>query len=464
MSFAHTMEAIHKRLSLLRGSERARSALRNSLYGAAEYVAMPLTLLLATPFLLHRLGPPRYGLWMLATAAITSSTFISAGFGDAALKYAATYRGKNDRAALEDTLRVNLTINLILGTLLAASIWFSSPLVVHLFKIDPALEGDGLAVFRLGSVILLVRSVESVFIGALRACERYGPPVQINVSARIATILSACILVAKGYSIVAIMLATLVISGMAVVVQVVATRLVTGPIRVYPTITRAAFSEVFAFGFFSWLQALAGCIFSYADRLIIGFTLGASSVAYYSICVQAAQPIHGFIAAGLHFLFPHLTARLSGAPPGEIRTIVLSILSVNVVLAIVLCAPLAIFSKLILRVWMGPAFAQQASVVLSIVAVGFGLLALNITGHYALLALGQVRLVAMLNLVGGLAMLAVVTALTPRVGLLGAAVGRLLYGPITLIMYFRLRSMLSPRSIDNAFLVSTATVVETGSR
>ena len=94
---------------------------------------------------------------------------------------------------------------------------------------------------------------------------------------------------AKGYSIVAIMLATLVISGMAVVVQVVATRLVTGPIRVYPTITRAAFSEVFAFGFFSWLQALAGCIFSYADRLIIGFMLGASSVAYYSICVQAAQ-------------------------------------------------------------------------------------------------------------------------------------------------------------------------------
>ena len=112
----------------------------------------------------------------------------------------------------------------------------------------------------------------------------------------------------------------------------------------------------------------------------------------------------------------------------------------------------------------GAAFAEQASVVLSIVAVGFGLLALNITGHYALLALGQVRLVAMLNLVGGLAMLAVVTALTPRVGLLGAAVGRLLYGPITSMMYFRLCSMLSPRSIDNAFLVSTATVVEPGSR
>src|ERR1700760_3418140 len=100
------MKALRIRLASLRDSASARSNLRNSFYGAAEYVAVPLTMLLATPFLLHRLGAARYGLWMLATAAITNSTFISAGFGDGALKYAASYRGKNDRQRLEETLRV----------------------------------------------------------------------------------------------------------------------------------------------------------------------------------------------------------------------------------------------------------------------------------------------------------------------------------------------------------------------
>ena len=110
----------------------------------------------------------------------------------------------------------------------------------------------------------------------------------------------------------------------------------------------------------------------------------------------------------------------------------------------VLCVPLALFSKLILRLWMGAAFAQQTWLVLSIVAAGFWLLALNVTGHYALLALGQVRLVALLNLAGGAAMLVAMVLLVPRFGLAGAAVGRLLYGPITLLMYWRLRAILSP--------------------
>jgi O-antigen/teichoic acid export membrane protein len=90
---------------------------------------------------------------------------------------------------------------------------------------------------------------------------------------------------------------------------------------------------------------------------------------------------------------------------------------------------------------MGGAFAQQAWVVLSIVAMGFGLLAFNITGHYALLALGHVRLVSLLNLAGGSAMLAAMVLLTPRFGLAGVAVGRLIYGPITLLMYWRLRTI-----------------------
>jgi len=116
----------------------------------------------------------------------------------------------------------------------------------------------------------------------------------------------------------------------------------------------------------------------------------------------------------------------------------------NVGLAVVLCVPLVLFSELLLRLWIGAAFAQQSWLVLSVIAAGFGLLALNITGHYALLALGQVRLVSMLNLAGGSVMLVAMIVLAPRFGLVGVAVGRLLYAPVTLLMYWRLRGILAP--------------------
>jgi O-antigen/teichoic acid export membrane protein len=422
----------------------ARNSFRNALYGAAEYIALPITMLVAAPFLLRRMGAPQFGLWMLAAAAVTSTNLISTGFGDAALKYASTYRGKSDRKRLEETLRVNLTINLTLASALASLLWLGSPFAVRtLFKIDPSLQAQALTAFRIGSAILIVRCVESVLVGALRAHERYGPSVQISVLSRASIVIAACLLVARGQGVVAIMLATLCIAAISAGLQFVATRAIIGHISLMPSFSRAAFDEVFGFGCFSWLQAAAGCIFSQADRLFIGVLLGTSAVGYYSLCVQATQPIHGLIAAALHFLFPHLSARLSRAPAFELRSLVSSIFRLNTISAITLSVPLALGGKLILTIWMGRAVASQISTVFSIVAVAFGCLSLNVTAHYALLALGQVRLVATLNLLGGIAMLAVMILLAPRFGLVGAAIGRLLYGPITLLMYWRLRKLLS---------------------
>lgn len=441
---------IQARIHWLRASSRAQASLRNALWGAGEYIALPLTMLAATPFLLHRLGLIQFGLWMLASAAVTSSNLISTGFGDATLKYASTYR-EGEQLRFEHTLRVTLTINLALGSLLALLLWSGAPYAAEsIFKIEPALRADAVAAFRIGSIILIVRCVESVLTGALRAYERYGPAVQISLFSRAAIVISACLLVWQGHGIRAIMAATLVVVSTSVLVQTMVVRLTIARFWLLPSFDSVAFREVFHFGCFSWLQAVAGCIFNQADRLLVGAMLGASSVGYYSVCVQAAQPIHGLLAAGLHFLFPHLSARLSSAQPSQLRHVVHPVFRFNALAAAVMCVPMVVLSKLLLRLWMGANFASQAWLVLSIIALSFGFLSLNVTGHYALLALGQVRLVAVLNMLGGVAMLAVIFLLAPRFGLPGAAAGRLLYGPITLLLYVRLHKLLKPAGVESA--------------
>jgi len=433
----------------LRDSARARASIRNALYGAMEYIVLPLTMLLATPFLMHHLGIVQFGLWVLASAAVTSSNLISTGFGDGALKYASTYRGKADASRFEHTVRVNVTINLGLGGILASVLWFGSPLAVRsIFKIVPTLQSDAVTAFRIGSAILIVRCIESVLTGALRAHERYAPAVQISIVSRAAIVIVACAVVWQGHGIVTIMSATLCVVAFSVLVQAVAVRILIARIWPLPSFDRLAFADVFRFGCFSWLQAFAGCVFNQADRLVVGAVLGTPAVGYYSVCVQAAQPIHGLIAAALHFLFPHLSARLSTASAEELRGVVMSIVRLNALMAAVMCIPMVLFSNVILRLWMGAAFAAHAWIALSIIALSFGLLSLNVSAHYALLALAQVRLVATLNLLGGAAMLISMLLLAPRLGLPGAAAARLLYGPITLLMYPRLRRLLSPSALN----------------
>jgi O-antigen/teichoic acid export membrane protein len=67
---------------------------------------------------------------------------------------------------------------------------------------------------------------------------------------------------------------------------------------------------------------------------------------------------------------------------------------------------------------------------------------MNVTAHYALLAVGKVRVITYLNLIAGLVMLALMAIVIPSYGLQGAALARLIYGPITWLTYFQLYRIL----------------------
>ena len=85
---------------------------------------------------------------------------------------------------------------------------------------------------------------------------------------------------------------------------------------------------------------------------------------------------------------------------------------------------------------------------------------MNVTAYYALLAIGQVRVVTYLNLLAGLIMLLIMAMLIPSYGFLGAALARLVFGPITCLSYFYVfesfwrrkqnRALLQPRIGDVA--------------
>src|SRR5882757_5254345 len=69
----------------------------NAFYGIADYVVLPIGMLLAAPFLLEHLGTAQYGVWVLAAAAVSSGGIIYGSLGDAVIKYVGDCRGRGDR-------------------------------------------------------------------------------------------------------------------------------------------------------------------------------------------------------------------------------------------------------------------------------------------------------------------------------------------------------------------------------
>lgn len=423
-----------------------RAHLSNAAYGVFDYVAHPAGMLLVAPVLLHRLGIAPYGVWVVATAAVSAGGIIASGFGDANIQYIASLRGKGDAVAVHRAVRSMMGINLLLGAALALIFYALSPLLAsHIALADAGLQTVCLWSLRIASLLILVRAIESVCISTQRAFERYGAAVRVSIAARLLTLAAAVLLAHRGFGVIGIMTATAVLMVAGTVVQLVGLKQHLDSGSLLPSFDHAATAALFGFGIFSWLQAVSSVVFSQSDRLVLGATLGAISVTAYALCVQLAQPIYGIAASGLHFLFPYLSSRQAITPPPALKRAVLIAFTINLLLVAAETAMALLYGRTVLRIWVGEEIAQSASVVLAPIIWSFALLGLNVTGYYTMLAFGYVRVVTWLNLTGGAAMLLMMALLLPRMGIHGIALARLFYGLNALLIYFPLLRLLCGR-------------------
>src|ERR1700691_2639602 len=291
----------------------------NALYGVIDYAAYPVGMLLVAPVMLHHLGVARYGVWAVSAAVVSIGSIIASGFGDANSQHAATQRGTNQPQILLRTVRSSMGIPLVLGLAFALLTWLLAPLMASHVATNPALRSDSLAALRIASLIILVRAAETVCVSTQRAFERYGHAVAFSLAGRIASLLAAAALAFVGRSIAAIMAASLALIVLSLWLQMRSLRALLHASTLRPLFDHDAFTALFHFGIFTWLQALASVIIGQADRLIAGVAMGAVAVASYALCVQIAQPLYGIVSSGLHFLFPHLAARRLTSSSQQLR-------------------------------------------------------------------------------------------------------------------------------------------------
>lgn len=430
-------------LSMVWKSPTFRGSASNAAYNAADYAAQPFLMVIFAPMLVGHLGLAHFGIWMLVSALAGTLGVLQFGIGDSTTKYVSSYRGQRDLAGIVRVIRATLTLSILLGGATTLVLFLAAPLLVHhVFKIDPHDHQMATEAIQIGSLVLLLRSVSSVFSSTLRAHEAYGHSSRISVFVKVSIVAIVILLVLRGHSVVAIMYATAGLTSLGLILLILAVRRLLPRTSFWPTLETRTWGEVYHFSFYSWIQGIAATAFSQADRLLIAGFLGTSALAAYTICVQLAQQIHGLPAASLDFLFPHVSAKHeAGNTKGAKKAYRMSALA-NLLLSGSLVLLLTVFGKQILTVWMGKSFANHYYLVLSLLALSFFMLSLNVAPHFTLLGLGKIRFASVTNLVGGVLSLIGAIALIPMWGLLGAASGRLLYGPVTSLNYIKVERSL----------------------
>ena len=412
------------------------SKLVSPTWAVLEYGWYPLLVFIATRYLLHTLGPEKYGHWMLLTAMVSFGAILNVGTGAATIKQVSAGRGRADGGDVERLVRTSLAIALVGGGLVAALIFG-----VFWFAGDTFFEkmGDRSLVRLTGGVAALlawIEQIDNVFASALKGGEEFGRAARIEMASKTLQIFAAVLAVTIWSSVAALYVALILIAVARLIAKSWAARRFLALSSLRPTF--ANLSDILHYARWGWLQGVGGLLFGIADRLLVGSFLGAASLAHYSLASQLAQQIHALSAAGFSVLFPKVSRKLAEDANFSLWRLTKLTMVGNVLASGALALGLLIFGRTILSLWLGEAEAEASAEALWYLTIAYWLLAINVVPHFILLGVGRMRFVALSNLVAGMVLLVAMLVLVQPYGLVGVAVARIIYGAIILVNFLSL--------------------------
>ena len=126
-----------------------------------------------TPFLIHRLGLPRYSLFSLVQTSALFLTSFDGGFASTASRYFATHVSRGENDTVNRLLATFLLIMVTLGAVFTATLLLFSRTLISLFNIPETLQSQATFLVRILGIIVTTALVQSVVIALVQAHHRY---------------------------------------------------------------------------------------------------------------------------------------------------------------------------------------------------------------------------------------------------------------------------------------------------
>lgn len=394
--------------------------------------ALPLFIaLLAFPVSASGYGIDRFALLSITWTLQVYFMYFDLGIGRGATKFAAEALGSGRAHEIPSLLRFSTTVNLALGAAGGVLVWFLSPVLPRaVFTVPPQLVAEAETMFRLLAWSIPAITAMSLFRGFLEAAGRFDISNGVRIPATSFLFLIPLAGVWLGWDL------NTVIFWIVVSRHAAALAYYAGVARAYPREdTRAAGTyggkkSLLRFGGWVSVSNLLLPLISNCERIIIPILLPLRALSYYTAPFEMLSRISILPGSLTQTLFPRFSAAAA-----EDAAVVRSrfILKPTRYLIFLLTPPifiLILFAGEILTVWMGAEFARQSTAVFAVLAAAFYVNALAYIPFTAVQGLGRPDLIAKMNMVEAVLLLALCWLLVQRAGIEGAALSRLVFSAV----------------------------------
>jgi O-antigen/teichoic acid export membrane protein len=374
------------------------------------------------PRLVAFLGTTSFGLFSLGWVVIGYLTFLDVGVNRAATKFVSEHLADEDHESVRGIVRTAFVANLVLGLAGGVLVVLLTPYLVHsAFKVPAALQSSARLVFYAVGLAVPVLLIQGIFRAVLTSFQRFGWINAVNAVATTAQWGLAVVLAWKGYGIALVVFWTVVVRILATgAYGVVLSRLIPD-LRLYKANGLHGLDRLLKFGTWVTVSQLVSPLLVYLDRVLIASFFSIGAITLYTVPYEVMTRLRIIPASLVNTLYPAFSEQRQGTSSVQLARLYVD--SVRYLLLLLL--PIILFLVVLgtdpLRLWMGPSFAEQASPVLKILAVGLLPNALAYVPYNLLQAAGRPDLTGKFHMLELPIYVVLCVILIPRWGIAGAA-------------------------------------------
>lgn len=393
---------------------------QNSFFSLLGYIIPIIFSIAITPFLLRALGIPLYGLFILINTINLFVGLLDLGFSSALIKYLSQSLASNEIEKISKIIAVSrwwfLLVG-ILGWLFFIIAGWPTTLFLEEMKNVNIIYCFVLAGFSFFLTCLIIP-----FQLAPRARLRYDWGVKLELGQL--TLFNLGILIMswdQNIKLIEVLWWQIISLIIFYPLYLTIFKKIIGHITIKPKFEKNTFTQLFNFGFKTFLANTASLSLNYFDRLLIPLFLGPTTLTYYGLPGNITVHTAGIANSLTTILFPLSSQHNKNEISEKLKNTHLLIFRLTAILSTGITLAIFIFREKILWFWLGGDFYIKSSVVMAILAlVGF-ILALSKSSNSILLGLAENKFLARLSIIMALINLILLLILIPLWGILGAS-------------------------------------------
>jgi O-antigen/teichoic acid export membrane protein len=339
-----------------------RTVAGNTLANVTRLAVTSLVSIFLPAYLTHQLPVKTYGAWVLVLQLSAYVGYLDFGVQTAVSKYIAEYQAKRDAAGCGDCASCGLAIMLVasaLGVMLTCILVWRVPSIFRTMPVS-FYHDVRLSVLFVG-VSLSVSLATSVFVAIFLGLQRYRVPMVTTIVSRLAFGVVVCATAATHGSLAAMGAAAAGVNILTAALQVGVWRKSASHIRVsLRLIDIRLLKQMLQYCAVLTVWSLCAMFISGLDLTIVGhYSFGET--AYYAIANAPTSFLVTIVAAVMGPLLPAASAQSVRRSSAQMGTFLVRATRYASIVLLLTGLPFLVVGFLILRGWVGPAYALHST-------------------------------------------------------------------------------------------------------